>query len=891
MVDAKFCPPPLARQIERDALVGRMHDAEVGLIVLHAAAGYGKSTLLSQWRRHLIATGCAVAWLSLDEHDRDIDQFLAYLVEAFRRAECRGGSGAAARLSELAALPTQVVIPAILHEVASAGQSMVLLLDDYHRAESETIDQALRSLLEQRPPQLGIAVASRTLPRLGLGRLRAESLVTLLGVDDLRFGEAETSLFFAEEVTRLDPAAFGRFVTRTEGWPVALQFARTWLREGGDLAALDCRSPASELADYFSEQVFATLPLALQDFLLRTAALEFVSEDIARALGIERPGACLKELLRLALPMVPLDAERTRFRYHHLLEDFLLSRAREQDIDVAAIRRTAAGWLAATGDLALAVRHALAGGRPGMAADIIEAAGGWRLVYCGHGHLGATIRAVHLAMSTSGHIRPPRFMLGVAVTAAKQGELAAATEAFRDVLVRGDAETFEIGDEILTIRALLALYRDEALAPAELAALESMVARMGSQDPMHAGLATNLLAFLLLQDGDYARARRVGWLAVRRFRDAQAPFGEMHLYAHIGQAELALGNVAAALDACRTMRDLARQYLGPDSDIGAIACVLIAEVLHQAGQRDDVRPLLTPALERIERADGWLDVFAAGYLTAARLDLLDHGLEAARAAIGRGMATAARRQLPRLHRMLLHESIRVSTLAGDLDAAAAEAAQAGLCLDARPTPGLLGVSLLRGEAPALLLARLALYRGRAEVALHALDEAAGTIQSGRCTIAGRITALVLRSLAERAAGREDSARRSFATASALACTTTLFRPLLDGGAPACALAAEVIACTTLPDSVRAQLTEVFGRGSAVPAVGVRLPPAEGPSLTARQRQVLGLLAQGMTNKEIGRQIAVGPDTVEYHLKRLFAKLAVERRTSAIVRGRVYGLLD
>ena len=163
------------------------------------------------------------------------------------------------------------------------------------------------------------------------------------------------------------------------------------------------------------------------------------------------------------------------------------------------------------------------------------------------------------------------------------------------------------------------------------------------------------------------------------------------------------------------MRDLCRGALGPDSDLEAIAGVLEAEVRYEADERGRARELLGAGLSRIEQADGWFDVFAAGYVTAARLDGVDHGPAAAFEALERGRQTARARDMRRLGRLLAEETVRTATLARDVERASAECRHLGLALtpgDDLPEPA----SALRGDGPALLLARLSLVAGDRDAA-------------------------------------------------------------------------------------------------------------------------------------------------------------------------------
>ena len=886
LIEAKFAPPAQSRrQIERARILDRLAPQANRLIVIQAAAGFGKSTLLAQWANHLAEAGTLVAWLNLDEDDRQSEPFVTYLAETLRRSLATvSGEGVAA---SYAGLPAKTALLAIISELGRRNRPLALVLDDFHRAESDEIDAVVRQFLDHAPGCVSVALATRSPPRLGLARLKAERRVTMIVDHDLRFNEGETSLFFAAKTPRLDHADWLRFAARAEGWPVALQFARMLLDEGGALSALSAASEVSDLGAYLSEQVFGVLTPEQQDFLLRTSPLEAVSEESAAAIGVERAGARVREFARSALPIVLLSQAPLRFRYHHLLQDFLIQRARDSAIDLLDIHRRAARWFASGGDLASAVRHALAGADAPSAATIIEKAGGWRLVYRGLGHLGMILRTVHKALGDSA-IQAPRLALGAAVVAAKSGDLATASDLLEKVVARGFDQDAERADELRVIDALIKLYCDQPLPEAALERLTELVGRMDEADPMTLALGTNLVSFFTLQKGDFLRARRFGERAIRYFRQADALFGEMHLYAHIGQAELATGGLAAAEANYQTVRDLCRERLGEGSDLEAIASVLAAETRCLADDRVASRRLLVPALARIEEADGWFDVFAAGYLTAARLELCDHGPAAAYAALERGSATAKRRAMGRLSTLLEEELIRVATICGETDRAQADCARVGLSLEAADAgQAAFPVSSLRGDGHALIAARLLIKIDRPQDALAFLQVADQQAQTTGTPLCRRIATRVLHALAESRLGRHSQALSFLSIAMGLAGPDKFLRTLLDEGEEFQRLAEDAVRASNSDAALRDRLKRLFNPRHANEAAA---PAPDDFGLSRRERQILELLAEGQSNKEIARRIGLDPNTVKYHLKRLFAKLSVERRVTAVVRARDYGLI-
>ena len=62
-------------------------------------------------------------------------------------------------------------------------------------------------------------------------------------------------------------------------------------------------------------------------------------------------------------------------------------------------------------------------------------------------------------------------------------------------------------------------------------------------------------------------------------------------------------------------------------------------------------------------------------------------------------------------------------------------------------------------------------------------------------------------------------------------------------------------------------------------------------LTPREKEVLGLAARRLRDKEIAQELSVSPETVRYHLKNFYQKLAVHNRRDAVGKARNLGLID
>ena len=190
-----YIPPPRPGLVPRSRLVERLNEGlakgrKVALI--SAAAGFGKTTLVSEW-----VAGCArpVAWLSLDEGDNDPTRFLTYLIAALQTIAPNIGAGALAVLQSPQPPPAETILTNLLNEITALSDSFILVLDDYHVIDSQPVDQALTFLVDHCRPQMHLVIASREDPPLPLARLRVRGQLTELRAADLRFTPPKLPIF------------------------------------------------------------------------------------------------------------------------------------------------------------------------------------------------------------------------------------------------------------------------------------------------------------------------------------------------------------------------------------------------------------------------------------------------------------------------------------------------------------------------------------------------------------------------------------------------------------------------------------------------------------------------------------------------------------------------
>ena len=350
------------------------------LILVSAPAGFGKSTLLGTWASELSGSGRPMAWYSLDSGDNDPAQFWRYFFTAIDLLQPGSGKTALALLGSPQAPPIESILTTLLNELVGLSTDAVLVIDDYHLIESQTIHEALTFLIDHLPPRMHLAIATRMDPPLPLPRLRARGEMTELRAADLRFTPEEAATFLNRvmglELTAEDTA---ELEGRTEGWIAGLQMAALAMQDRADVSGFIAAFAGSNryVLDYLAEEVLARQPEELQTFLLETSILDRMCAPLCNAVTGRADGQTALERLEHAnLFVIPLDDERHWYRYHHLFVDVLRQRLRQEHPDlVSVLHRRACGWFERQGLVGEAINHALAAQDWERAVRLIESNG------------------------------------------------------------------------------------------------------------------------------------------------------------------------------------------------------------------------------------------------------------------------------------------------------------------------------------------------------------------------------------------------------------------------------------------------------------------------------------------------------------------------------------
>lgn len=374
-----FIPPPLSKVVVRSRLFKQLTEGLITghkLTLISAPAGFGKSTLVSEW---IANCGQQVAWLSLDENDNNAERFLIYVISTLQTVSPNLGADILDALQSPQTPSVDVILTALLNEVTTIQNNFILVLDDYHLTDASSVDDALTFLIEHMPPQMHLVITTREDPSLPVTRLRARNQLTEIRAADLRFTPSEAAEFLNQVMgLNLSAEDVAALEIRTEGWIAGLQLAALSMKGQQDIYGFIQAFAGDHryIVDYLVEEVLQRQPEPIRNFLLQTSILERLNGPLCDAVTLQLESkARLENLQRSNLFLIPLDDKRYWFRYHHLFADVLrMHLTAEQPDLVSDLHKRASEWFGKNNLIADAIRHALAANDFERAAELIERA-------------------------------------------------------------------------------------------------------------------------------------------------------------------------------------------------------------------------------------------------------------------------------------------------------------------------------------------------------------------------------------------------------------------------------------------------------------------------------------------------------------------------------------
>jgi LuxR family maltose regulon positive regulatory protein len=901
-----YIPPPRPDVVPRPRLLRRLNEGlRQGhrLTLVSAPAGFGKTTLLSEW----VATcGLSVAWLALDSGDNDPARFLAYLIAALQTIENGMGVGVLDRFQAPQPPPMEELLTALINQIDSISISFVLVLDDYHLITAQRIHEALAFLLDHPPQNMHLVVATRADPPWQFALLRGRGQLTELRLADLQFTPHEATVFL-NQVMGLNLSAndITALMSRTEGWIAGLQLAALSMQDRQDLPGFIAALTGSQhhVLDYLVEEVLHRQSESVQAFLLRTSILDGLTGPLCDALNLEHEAAAgdgqamLNRLERANLFVIPLDEMHQWYRYHHLFADSLRVCLEQAWPDlVPEYHRRASRWYEQHGYLSEAVEHALSADDLDRAACLIEQAAESTLMRSEFTTFLRWMEALPDEV-TRAHLLLHVYHTGIQLMNGLP--LQEAEARLREAMAAEPSRA--VSGAVATFQTLIAAYRGDTRRSVELS--QQALALLAEDNLFLRSLVAGFLGITHLWSGDFATAASALGEAVRIGRQIGNRTFTVLALCHLAELHIVRGQLHEAKTFYEQALERAKDGRGRRLPIAGIALMGIGYLLREW---DDLEAARRHLVEGIELAARWekMGTFT-GYISLACVEQALGDREAARAAIHQarqavmefdGMEMAAIVVGVYQARLWIQQGEPNAVIRWAGERRLEERIEAGELEEGSRTVPFLYAAL---EYLAYAEARIAL--GQPDEALAVLSPLLPVTETGGWTMFV-IETLVLQSLAFQALSEAPRAMRCLERALSLAEPEGFVRAFVDRGAPMAALLKQILEAEqdggqtpsrgSASDYVR-RLLDAFGGGEETQP-GEPLPPPSPPALveplTKREVEVLRLLSTDRTSTEMARELVLSVHTVRSHIKSIYAKLDAHSRYEAIARATELNLL-
>ncbi|WP_345352993.1 protein kinase domain-containing protein [Rhodococcus olei] len=663
--ETRFHPSaPIRTPVSRDRLIELLRAGHGRLLtVIDAPAGFGKTTLATQWRDLLAGEGRAVAWLSVDRDDNDVVWFLGHLLESIRRVRPALVRELDQELEHHGDGADRYVLTALINEIHEADEPVVLVLDDWHRVDDAATVAAMEFLLDNACHHLQVVVTTQRRSGLPLSRMRVRDDLVEIDSTDLRFDAAESHDLLVElGGLPLDQDGVDELTATTEGWAAGLQLASLSLRNSDDreqfIGSLSGRHRA--IGEYLTENVLGTLEPDMLDFLLTTSVAGRLSGDLASALAGVGPGQMMLERAEERdLFLRAMDENREWFRYHPLFAQFLQQRLEREDPErIAELHRIASRWFAEHKLISEAVDHAMAAGDEEQAVELVERDGVHLLEHAQMSTLLGFVAKLppHIVVSR------PRLQLAVAwanILLHRAEPTRRALDLVESTLDHGSPtadEKAEMRAEVDVAKAVVAARADRVEGIDDL--VQAALARPDMLRPFVVSSAANIASFAAIYRFDFAEALRLQqWAAPYHARNI-GPYGAMHGHCFVGIVASERLDVREAQDSFRKAVRVARRSGGSHSFVARLAGSMLGELLYEQGRLDEAERLLDEAGE-LGAGGGLVDFKLARYASGARIKAVRGDRTTAAQRLDEGARTAATLDLPRLRARIENERIRL----------------------------------------------------------------------------------------------------------------------------------------------------------------------------------------------------------------------------------------
>ncbi|MCP4139301.1 MAG: winged helix-turn-helix transcriptional regulator [Chloroflexi bacterium] len=890
-----YIPTPRDRAVLRPHLIEQLTEGLHGkLTLISASAGFGKTTLVSEW-----VAGCErqSAWLSLDEEDNDLTRFLTYLVAALQTVIPTIDDDLLAALQSPQPPPTESILTSLLNEISNAENHFIFVLDDYHIIDNKQIDETLTFLLDHLPPQMHLVITTREDPSLPLSRLRVRDQLTELRAADLRFMPAETAGFLNQMMgLNLSDEDITALETRTEGWIAGLQLAAISIKGQKDTDKFIQSFTGSHrfVLDYLIEEVMEQQPENVQTFLLETSILSRLSGPLCDAVTSQDNGKETLEILdRSNLFVVALDNDRRWYRYHHLFADVLLARLMEKKSNlIPTLQQRASKWYEQNDSPSDAIHHALAAKDFDRTADLLEK------VWPAMDQTFQTNTWLGWAKALPDDLVRTRPVLSVdfAWTFLNQGELDAAkyrlkdaekwletpsTEQHQKMVVVDEDRFHSLSASIASARTYIAMALGDV--PNTLIYAQQALDLLPEDAYLKRGPAASLLGLAYWASGNLEEAHQALADAMNGFRKSGNLIFAISGTYGLADIRVAQGQLREAISIYERSLQLALEQGEPAIPGTADIYLGLSKLFYEQGDVETTKENLSKS-EALGEQAALADWPYRLRIAQARIKQSEGDMNSALNLLDEAEQLYFSSPVPETHPISALKT-QVWIAQGKLTEALEWAQKRGLSVDGE-------ISYLR-EFEFITLAKILIAqykKGQEDEIIHQanilIERLLKAAEDGE-RVGSVIETLLLQALVYKAQGEISLALEPLERALTLAEPESYLRIFVNEGAPMQELLSEAIAQEIMPDYVNKLLAAFSTKKQKTDS-----PPEQTliNPLSERELEILTLIAAGLKNKEIAEQLFISLNTVLYHVKNIYNKLGVKKRTLAIIKARELNLI-
>jgi LuxR family maltose regulon positive regulatory protein len=880
-VTTRFSPPRISSHaVLRELLLARLQAArDCRLTLINGSAGFGKTTLMAQWRQSLIKDRNTVVWLSLAQEDGALESFCANLICTLQNAGVPLEDDLLLLIERESLDGLLALASVMINTLARVSTPMYLMIDDFHFATDPRISRLVQLVVDGAPAQLHLVLASRINPNLKLGRLRAMAELCEISATDLGFDFTESLAFLKAYLDDgIDMELAHAIHDNTDGWPIGLQLMSISLKANPHKEAKIHRllPGNSDLRDYLAEDVVDGLPTEVIGFLEHISILRRFNAQVAEQVSRTSNAADLIasiEAHNLFILPVDMESHSQWYRLHPLFAEFLQQRLSASDADVCQLHLRAAQWFEQADMLSEATRHAVLSENLEELVRLLERS---QPSYHSLSHLGHFMRwldCVPLEQLT----QHPKVLLqgawGCLLTM-----LTSKAEVWIEVLEKSTADKATWGPHIHLVRAAIALQHDDLAGCSQLVqGLPERAFAHPFNEQMRICLYINSLVYLGQQQQAWQYLNSPECAAIRTSHDELA----LMIVATTAHGILLCGNV---LEASRHLIDvllLAEGNHGRRSVSACTCAVAVAEAHYEMDRIDDVREALSNRLDLLRFAPPSVTISAM--ISVARVNYLQESPASALTYLAKMAMEFRARGFDRALAHNLTEQVRI--LLGNGDWRQCESQRAGLDALTHRHPGDTPLAQEISALAALSRARICLARqepDRALVALDIVEQFATRFSRGTW----RVQSNLLRAVALNDLGRLAESAALLRAVVGESYGLGLVRTLLDEGPSLLALLAS-LDCRDDPvlDSYRSRLAAVplncASTGPASARMAKDSAAGESSLFTKRELEIISLLEQSMPNKRIAQTLNLSQETIKWNFKNIYTKLGVSSRYEAL----------